>query len=117
MTQKASDTAAIIRRQLKIKTGVAQRLWKENRSYQKEEEDLTRKLDKFLADAAEDWDIKNTRNMLEESRKLIADTSKRLGNAVQDLREYIIGVERDSNLDTGDDELAKAKGVLEEVSV
>lgn len=37
------------------------RLQKENKSYQKEEEDLARKLEKFLAaDNAEAWDIKNT---------------------------------------------------------
>ena len=36
------------------------RLFKEHKLYQKEEEDLKRKLDKFVADNAEEWDIKNT---------------------------------------------------------
>ena len=74
---------ATVRRQLKIKTGVAKRfvsyidhfysadwvvcilivrvyrLFKEHRSYVLEEEQQKIKLDKFIADNAEDWDIKN----------------------------------------------------------
>ncbi|KAI0375458.1 hypothetical protein BV20DRAFT_960619 [Pilatotrama ljubarskyi] len=52
--------AATIRKQLRIKSGSAKRLYKEHRLYQKEEEDLKRKLDQHVADNAEDWDIKNT---------------------------------------------------------
>ncbi|CAL1694220.1 unnamed protein product [Somion occarium] len=105
-----------IHRQLRIKTGTAKRLFKEHLSYQKEEEQLKRKLDKFIADGAEDWDIKNTRNMMEESNKLVKDTSKRLGGAVQDLRELLVGTEKDPEL-ASDEEVLKAKEVLEEVSV
>ena len=36
------------------------RLFKEHKSYQKEEEDLTRKLNKLIADNGDEWDIKNT---------------------------------------------------------
>lgn len=79
-----SDIAAI-RRQLKIKSGVAKRyvyggdtpspfisslfiirsfysdgrLQKDHTLYQKEAEDQKLKLDKFVADGAEEWDIKN----------------------------------------------------------
>lgn len=35
------------------------RLFKEHNTYRKEAEDQQRKLDKFVADKAEDWDIKN----------------------------------------------------------
>ena len=35
-------------------------LFKEHKLYQDEEAQLKRKLDKFIADNAEDWDIKNT---------------------------------------------------------
>ena len=38
----------------------SRRLYKEHKLYQKEEEDLKRKLDKYIADNAEEWDIKNT---------------------------------------------------------
>ena len=37
----------------------SRRLYKEHKLYQKEEEDLKRKLDKYIADNAEEWDIKN----------------------------------------------------------
>lgn len=76
--------------------------------YQKEEEDLQRKLDKHIAENAEDWDIKNTvrgcsdvpqlpaltfvkqRRMLEESGKMITDSAERLGAVVQDLRDLLV---------------------------
>ncbi|GJE86283.1 tubulin binding cofactor A [Phanerochaete sordida] len=110
-----SDKAAILR-QLKIKTGVAKRLFKEHRSYVLEEEQQKIKLDKFIADNAEDWDIKNARRMLEESHKMIDDTAKRLGDAVQDLRQLLVAAEKDPSL-TDEEDVLKAKEVLEEVSV
>jgi len=53
-----SDVPAI-RRQLKIRSGVVKRLAKEHVSYGKEAEELQRKVDNFIADGAEEWDIKN----------------------------------------------------------
>ena len=44
-------------------TAGSRRLYKEHKLYQKEEEDLKRKLDKYIADNAEEWDIKNTVRM------------------------------------------------------
>ncbi|KAI0734361.1 tubulin binding cofactor A-domain-containing protein [Fomitopsis betulina] len=110
---------ATLRRQLKIKTGSAKRLFKEHKSYQKEEEELTRKLDKVLAgDEQEDdheWKIKNTRRMLEESQKLIQDTAKRLGTAVQDLRDVTVAAEKVPELDASP-ELVAAQETLGTVS-
>lgn len=110
-----SDVAAL-RRQLKIKSGSAKRLYKEHKLYQKEEEDLTRKLNKFIADNAEDWDIKNTRRMLEESQRMIHDTSNRLGTTVQDLREVTVAAEKVPELHA-DPELIAAQETLETVSI
>ncbi|KAF9817766.1 hypothetical protein IEO21_03225 [Rhodonia placenta] len=109
-----SDTATV-RRQLKIKAGVCKRLYKEHKLYQKEEEDQKRKLDKFIADAAEDWDIKNARRMLEESQKMITDTANRLGGAVQDLRELLVAGEKDPAL-KNDEVLMQAQETFEEAS-
>ncbi|KAI0715096.1 tubulin binding cofactor A [Earliella scabrosa] len=108
--------AATLRKQLKIKSGSAKRLYKEHKLYQKEEEDLKRKLDKYIADNAEEWDIKNTRRMLEESGKMIADSAGRLGAVVQELRELLLAAERDPSL-SQDEEVLKAQEALEEVSV
>ncbi|KZT08633.1 tubulin binding cofactor A [Laetiporus sulphureus 93-53] len=110
-----SDTAAI-RRQLKIKSGACKRLYKEHKSYEREAEELKRKLDKFIADGAEDWDIKNTRRMMEESQKMIQDTSNRLGGSMQDLRELIVSAEQDPAL-REDEAFMQAQEAMEEVSV
>ena len=82
--------------------------------------ELRRKLDKFIADNAEEWDVKNTvraatldlspyprepcltsssrgdpqRRMLEESQTMIADSAKRLGQAAQELRELLVSPDR-----------------------
>jgi len=53
--------------------------------------------------------------MIDESQRLIVDTSNRLGNATQDLRELIVSSEK--VLPSNDEELAKAKEVLQEISV
>ncbi|CDO73167.1 hypothetical protein BN946_scf185007.g222 [Trametes cinnabarina] len=110
-----SDVASL-RKQLKIKTGSAKRLYKEHRLYQKEAEDLKRKLDQHIADNAEEWDIKNTRRMLEESGKMITDSATRLGAVVQEIRDLVVAAEQNPEL-AEDEELMKARETLEEVSV
>ncbi|KAH9943994.1 tubulin binding cofactor A [Epithele typhae] len=110
-----SETAAI-KKQLKIKTGSAKRLFKEQGLYQKEQEELQRKLDKRIAEDAEDWDIKSTRRRMEESGRMVVDSSTRLGDVVLDLRELVLAAEQDPEL-AEDPELIAAKGILEEVSV
>lgn len=109
-----ADRAATLR-QLKIKSGVAKRLFKEHKTYIVEEEQQKIKLDKFIANNAEDWDKNNGRRMLEESGRMVADATKRLGNAVQDLRQLLLAVEQDESL-ANEEEVLKAKEVLEEVS-
>jgi len=110
-----SDIASI-RRQLKIKSGVAKRLLKEHNLYQKEAEDQKIKLDKFVAEGAEDWDIKNATKMMDESNKMIVDSATRLGKAVEDLRDLILTVKKNPAL-AEDPTFLDAEGVLEEVSV
>ncbi|KAH9858255.1 tubulin binding cofactor A [Lenzites betulinus] len=104
------------RKQLRIKAGSAKRLYKEQRMYQKEQEDLQRKLDKHIAEKAEDWDINNTGRMLAESGKMITDASTRLGAVVQELRELVLVAEQNPELSEAE-ELVKARETLEEVSV
>ncbi|KAM5531343.1 hypothetical protein V8D89_014988 [Ganoderma adspersum] len=108
--------AVALRKQLKIKSGAALRLYKEHKLYQDEEVALKRKLDKHIADNAEDWDINNTRRMMEESQKMIADSAQRLGNTAQELRELLVSAEHHPSL-TEDPDLLKAQEALEEVSV
>ncbi|KAI0348160.1 tubulin binding cofactor A [Trametopsis cervina] len=110
-----SDSATLIR-QIKIKSGSTKRLFKEHKSYVVEEEQQKIKLDKFIANGAEEWDIKNARKMLEESGKMIQDSTKRLGTAVQDLRQLLVSAEKNPDI-AKNEEVLKAEEVLEEVSV
>ncbi|KAF9469711.1 tubulin binding cofactor A-domain-containing protein [Collybia nuda] len=110
-----SDIPAI-RRQLKIKAGVVKRLGKECNLYKKEAGDQRRKLDKFIADGAEDWDINNGTRMMEESDKMITDSANRLGKAVGELRDLIVEAKKELGL-AGDQELLEAEKVLQEAGV
>jgi len=55
----ASDKSAALRKQLKIRAGVVKRLAKEQTLYTQENQDQKVKLDKLVADSADEWDIKN----------------------------------------------------------
>ncbi|KAF8482348.1 hypothetical protein JB92DRAFT_3035052 [Gautieria morchelliformis] len=80
-----SDPAAV-RRQLKI-NWIRQA---EYNMYKTEAEDQQRRVDNYIADAADEWDIKNQQKLLVESQKMIPETQKRLGTAVSELRELVI---------------------------
>ncbi|KZS91668.1 tubulin binding cofactor A [Sistotremastrum niveocremeum HHB9708] len=108
-----SDSTSL-KRQLKIKTGVVSRLMREHQMYRTETEDLKRRTDKLVAEAGDEWHIKNSRNMVEESKKMIVDTQERLGSAVADLRELYVSLRSDSSDGINEsDELRQAEGVLE----
>ncbi|KAF8528312.1 tubulin binding cofactor A-domain-containing protein [Gautieria morchelliformis] len=103
-----------VRRQLKIKSGSVKRILKEYNMYKKEAEDQQRRVDKYTADAADEWDIKNQQKLLVESQKMIPETQKRLGTAVSELRELVISAR--PTLST-DEDLMKAEEALEEAGI
>ncbi|KAF8807954.1 tubulin binding cofactor A [Phlegmacium glaucopus] len=105
-----SDIAAI-RRQLRIKSGVVQRLTKENGLYRKEADQLEAKKNKFIADGAEHWDISNATKMTEESKKMIQDTFTRLKKAAEELAALITSAKKETGL-INDEELIKAEDIL-----
>ncbi|KAL0580694.1 hypothetical protein V5O48_001335 [Marasmius crinis-equi] len=107
-----------LKRQLKIKSGAAKRLLKENGLYRKESEDLKRKLDKLIADGVpeDEWEVKNARRLCEESNKMIQDSSERLGSNIADLRELIVQAKKEESL-AEDVDLLNAESVLEEASI
>ncbi|KAF9486520.1 tubulin binding cofactor A [Pholiota conissans] len=111
---KMSDIAAV-RRQLKIKAGSVQRLAKETGVYAKETEQLIARKDKFIADGAEEWDIKNATKMVDESEKMVVDTKTRLDKAVADLKQLIASAKEETNL-AQDEELIKAEKIVEETA-
>jgi len=89
---------------------------KENGLYRKEAEDLQRKLDKMIADGAEEWDLKNARRLVEESTKMITDTSDRMGRAVGELRDLSIKAKKEPSL-AQDEDLLSAESLLEEAAL
>jgi len=107
----SNNDIAAIRRQLKIQSGVVQRLTKENGLYRKEADQLEAKKNKFIADGAEHWDISNATKMMEESKKMIHDTSTRLEKAVEVLIALIKSAKDETEL-TDDQELIKAEQIL-----
>ncbi|KAK7465333.1 hypothetical protein VKT23_005312 [Stygiomarasmius scandens] len=110
----STDTAAL-KRQLKIKSGSAKRLLKENGMYRKEAEEMKRKLDKLIADgnSPDEWDVKNATRLCEESNKMVNDSSSRLGNVVGQLRELVVQAKKESSL-SQDEDLLAAEDVLEQ---
>ncbi|THV06559.1 hypothetical protein K435DRAFT_834221 [Dendrothele bispora CBS 962.96] len=109
-----STDIVALKRQLKIKSGAAKRLLKENGMYRKETEEMKRKLDKLIADGVspDEWDVKNATRLCEESNKMVDDSSSRLGNAVGELRELVVQAKKEPSL-SQDDDLRTAEDTLE----
>ncbi|PPR01939.1 hypothetical protein CVT24_001278 [Panaeolus cyanescens] len=110
-----SDAIAL-RRQLKIKTGVANRLGKEVGVYRKEVAQLEEKRDQLIKDGhpEDEWDVKNTTRMKQESEKMIHDTASRLEAAIEDLRTLIENAKK-AGLNE-DEELRNAEEALKSVT-
>jgi len=111
-----SDTAAV-KRQLKIKSGVVQRLAKETKLYAKETAQIVTKKVKLVADGADEWDIKNATKMVEESEKMVIDTKTRLDKAVLDLKDFIKSAKEESGLAADSEELVNAGKTIDEATL
>ncbi|KAG2203538.1 hypothetical protein INT46_011443 [Mucor plumbeus] len=96
---------------LKIKTNVVKRISKEHFGYLKEAETQQKRIDKLIADGADEADVRKQKEVLGETKQMIPDVKKRLANAYQDLQNQ---VENSENADI--DELQEAQTVLSEFS-
>ncbi|GJJ09834.1 hypothetical protein Clacol_004058 [Clathrus columnatus] len=105
---------AATQKQLKIKAGVVKRLLKEYNLYKIEAEEQKRTVDKYIADGKDEYDVRNQQKILAEAEKMIPDTQKRLGTAVEQLRDIIVASR--STLGS-DEELVKAEEILEEANI
>lgn len=76
-------------RQLKIKTGVVKRLWKEKNMYEKEAIDQERKVKKMESDGKDEYDIKKQKEVLSESQSIIPDCKRRLTTAINELKAML----------------------------
>ncbi|KAG8949293.1 hypothetical protein FRC04_008895 [Tulasnella sp. 424] len=104
-----SETAAL-QKQLKIKTGVVERLIKEVAVYRKEEENERKRVDKLVAEGAEGADLRNAEKILQEAQKMVPDAETRMKAAVHALRD-VINSAKDSSppLPDDDETLLKAE--------
>ncbi|KIJ66378.1 hypothetical protein HYDPIDRAFT_180825 [Hydnomerulius pinastri MD-312] len=112
----ANDEKPAVHRQLKIKVNSTKRLLKEHILYGKEAEEQKRKLDKMIAENADEWDTLNVRRIFDESQRMIKDSDDRLGKAVQELRGLVVSVKNKREF-AEDEELVKAEEALQEASV
>ncbi|PLW08837.1 hypothetical protein PCANC_00230 [Puccinia coronata f. sp. avenae] len=97
-------------RPLKIKTGVVERLIKEEDSYRKEYDNQLKRIDKVQKDTPEDdWNIRKQKEVLDETVKMIPDVKQRLSRAVEELKDLVSAHEAEL---AGTQELAKAEQVL-----
>ncbi|EJU06139.1 tubulin binding cofactor A [Dacryopinax primogenitus] len=79
-----------LRNQLRIKTGVVNRLGKEHALYMKEAEENTRKVDTLVSSGtADEWDVKAAKRLQDESGRMIVDVRERLEKAADDLRDLV----------------------------
>ncbi|KAF8496069.1 hypothetical protein JB92DRAFT_2747243 [Gautieria morchelliformis] len=91
------------------------RILKEYNMYKIEAEDQQRRVDKYIADAADELDLKNQQKLLVESQKMILQTQKRLETGASELRELVVITARPT-LST-DEDLMKAEEALEEAGI
>ncbi|KAF9055935.1 hypothetical protein BJ165DRAFT_1429638 [Panaeolus papilionaceus] len=106
-----------LRKQLKIKTGVVTRLGKEVAMYRKEVGQLEDKRVQLIKDGhpEDEWDVKNTVRMKQESEKMIFDTTTRLDGAVEDLKGLIEQGKKETEL-AEDEDLKKAEQAIQGVA-
>ncbi|XP_064391261.1 tubulin-specific chaperone A-like [Halichondria panicea] len=82
-------------RQLKIKTGVVKRLFKEKQMYEKEVVDQEEKVEKMKVDGKDEYDIKKQGEVLQESRSMVPDCQRRLEAARIDLTRCVESYDED----------------------
>ncbi|WVQ96793.1 hypothetical protein IAU59_003900 [Kwoniella sp. CBS 9459] len=84
-----SDTNAQSVRQLKIKTGVVKRLFKEESTYKQEVVDQIKVVEKLKADGADGADIRAAERVLRDSEMMVPRTRNQLEEAYQALEDLV----------------------------
>ncbi|GAA5809974.1 hypothetical protein MFLAVUS_003389 [Mucor flavus] len=96
---------------LKIKTNVVRRIHRESIGYAKEAITQQERIDKLIAEGADEYDVRKQKEVLGETLQMIPDVKKRLANAYQDLQNQLENAE---NADI--DELQEAQTVISEIA-
>ncbi|KAL7414334.1 hypothetical protein BDY24DRAFT_36124 [Mrakia frigida] len=99
------------KRQLVIKTGVVKRLGNEWKSYQSETAAQQVVVDRLAAkEGADEWDVQNSRKVLNDCSQMIEPSKKRALEALQQLGE-IIAMSQSEPLIVESEEFKKAEEV------
>ncbi|XP_002166148.1 tubulin-specific chaperone A isoform X1 [Hydra vulgaris] len=99
-------------RQLKIKTGIVQRLHKEKKVYEKELIQQEENILKMKNDGADEYDIRKQVEVKNESAAMIPDSIRRLKKACDDLVNLL---ETENDLSEVEEYIA-AQNVLQEAT-
>ncbi|KAI7898907.1 tubulin binding cofactor A [Cokeromyces recurvatus] len=97
---------------LKIKTNVVKRIYKEHLGYLKEAETQQKRIDKLIAEGADEADVRKQKEVLAETQQMIPDVKKRLANAYQDLQNQLENFEN-----AAVDEIQEAQTVISQISI
>ncbi|KAL4227632.1 hypothetical protein ACF0H5_013073 [Mactra antiquata] len=81
-------------RNIKIKTGVVNRLTKEKVYYEKESVNIEEKIQKMKDNKEDEYNIKKKGELFDESKSMICDAEKRLRVAIEDLQN-VLDVEKE----------------------
>eukprot|EP00112_Aurelia_sp_Birch-Aquarium-sp1_P010424 Seg2224.3 transcript_id=Seg2224.3/GoldUCD/mRNA.D3Y31 product="Tubulin-specific chaperone A" protein_id=Seg2224.3/GoldUCD/D3Y31 len=100
-------------RQIKIKTGVVKRLNKEKGMYEKEVKDQESKVESMKSAGKDEHEIKQQLEVLNESKRMIPDSARRLRTAYTELTQLL---EKETDLNETED-YKVAKDLLQEISI
>ncbi|KAI8820204.1 tubulin binding cofactor A-domain-containing protein [Fimicolochytrium jonesii] len=94
-------------KKIKVQTGVVRRISKDLSYYDEEAITQQKRIDKLIADGADEHDIRKQKEVLEETHVMMPDGKKRLARAQEELQELL-----DKYLGAVDHEAATSEEVL-----
>ncbi|XP_077318713.1 tubulin-specific chaperone A [Lithobates pipiens] len=100
-------------RQIKIKTGVVKRLFKDKVMYEKEAKQQEEKVERMKTSGEDEYVLKKQNEVLQESRMMIPDCSRRLEAASTDLAQIL---ENEKELEDSE-EYKDARAMLDSVKL
>ncbi|KAI9140831.1 putative cofactor A [Paraphysoderma sedebokerense] len=100
-------------RELKIKTGVVKRLFKELKSYDVEKDKQQARIDKLVHEHADEHDIRKQKEVLDETLQMIPDCKKRLEASYEELSSLMAKHKSDPQIESSE-EYKQALQILEE---
>ncbi|KAI8586982.1 tubulin binding cofactor A-domain-containing protein [Geranomyces variabilis] len=94
-------------KKLKAQTGAVKRIGKDLAYYDIEAVQQQKRIDKLIADGADEHDVRKQKEVLEETHQMLPDGKKRLADAQRDLADLL-----DKFLKTATPEAAAAEEVV-----